>query len=205
MAYYYYKLKTDNGGAPCVTPSLLSLAICKGQIRATAQEGDWLFGFGGRGTIGERLIYIALVTEKMTDGTYYAATKHQRRLDSIYEWHGDELRWKANSKFHEGGSVADIGLPPHKEAAVLLSNEFRYFGEAGTEDYKDRYPILATAIYKLGQGHRVNHSPELENELTELRNETWGNYERTNIGRPTDSDLTQSCNRIDGPLARGSC
>jgi hypothetical protein len=43
---YFYKLTEDNGGAPCVTSDLLSLAICKPMIRKTAKEGDLIFGFG---------------------------------------------------------------------------------------------------------------------------------------------------------------
>ena len=205
MAYYFYKLSTDNGGAPCVHRGLLSLAICKGQIRATAKEGDWIFGFGGRGTIGERLIYIAQVTEKLPKGRYYAKPKYQRRLDCIYEWHDGELRWKKGRKLHEGGSKSDIGEPPHTKAAVLLSGDYRYLGKTGTEDYKANYPILANAVYRLGQRHRVNHSPELENELTSLRREIWNEYQHQRIGAPTDPDLTQMCNRIEGSLARGSC
>ena len=184
---------------------LLSLAICKGQIRASATEGDWIFGFGARGTIGERLIYIAQVTDKLFNGQYYATPRFQKRPDRIYEWGNGELRWKEGSKFHQGGSESDIGQPPYKEAAVLLSTEFRYFGGAGTEDYKDKYPTLAAAIYKLGQGHRVNHSPELEKELTALRIATWKNYQNKKLGQPTDSDLTRSCSQIDGSLVRGSC
>ena len=37
---YFYKLTTDNGGAPCVQDNLLSLAICKPMIRMAAQVGD---------------------------------------------------------------------------------------------------------------------------------------------------------------------
>ena len=29
-AIYFYKLTTDNGGAPCVYGSVLSLAVCNG-------------------------------------------------------------------------------------------------------------------------------------------------------------------------------
>lgn len=205
MAYYFYKLTTDNGGAPCVTSNLLSLAICKGQIRTTAEQGDWIFGFGGRSSIGERLIYVARITEKIPDGQYYDLSKYQRRPDCIYEWSDDQLRWKVNSKFHEGGSKSDIGEPPHAKAAVLLSHDFRYFGKAGTEEYKAKYPVLANAVYNLGQGHRLNHSPELENELTALRLELWSNYRKKRVGAPTDSDLTQMCNAIEGSLACGSC
>ena len=44
---YVYKMVADNGGAPCVWRGLLSLAICKPEIRKGAQNGDLIFGFGG--------------------------------------------------------------------------------------------------------------------------------------------------------------
>lgn len=181
------------------------MAICKGQIRAKAKRGDWIFGFGGRTTIGERLIYIALVTEKLPKGEYYGTPKYQRRLDCIYEWKGNELKWRKGSKLHIGGSLSDIGEPPHTKAAVLLSSDFRYFGRAGTGDYKTRYPILADAIYRLRQGHRVNHLPALENELRALRREIWSKHQRKKIGKPTDADLSKWCNTTEGPLGCGSC
>jgi len=37
---YFYKLTTDDGGAPCVQDGLLSLAICKPMIRGTAEVGQ---------------------------------------------------------------------------------------------------------------------------------------------------------------------
>ena len=205
MAYYYYKLSTDNGGAPCVTTSLLSLAICKGQIRSTAKEDDWIFGFGGRGRLGERLIYIARVTEKIPKGEYYATSKFQRRLDRIYEWLDGELRWKDGSRYHVGGEESDIGAPPHTKAAVLLSKDFRYFGAEGTEDYKDRYPIIGDAVTKLSQGHRVNLPEDLEIALTKLRQATWRRFTRKKNGRPTDSDTTRRCNQTEGSFQLGSC
>jgi hypothetical protein len=38
---YFYKLVVDDGGAPCVQNGLLSLAICKPQIRKTASVAAW--------------------------------------------------------------------------------------------------------------------------------------------------------------------
>lgn len=203
MAYYYYKLVTDNGGAPCVYGGRLSLAICKAQIRATAIKHDWIFGFGGRSTIGERLIYIARVTDKIPDGDYYR--KFKGRSDCIYEWHNNRLRWKNGSRYHVGGEESDIGAAPHTKAAVLLSKDFRYFGAEGTEDYKDRYPIIGDAVTKLSQGHRVNHPEDLEIALTKLRKATWRRFTRKKNGRPTDSDTTRRCNQTEGSFQLGSC
>ncbi|MCB1128636.1 MAG: hypothetical protein KDM81_19225, partial [Verrucomicrobiae bacterium] len=67
---YVYRMTADNGGAPCVYRRLLSLAICKPMIRRTAEVGSLVFGFGGK-RLGERLIYVARITEKPEVGAYY--------------------------------------------------------------------------------------------------------------------------------------
>jgi hypothetical protein len=48
MNIYVYKMVADNGGAPCVSNGLLSLAICKPMIRKMAESGSLIFGFGGK-------------------------------------------------------------------------------------------------------------------------------------------------------------
>jgi hypothetical protein len=58
---YFYKVRHDDGGAPCVADGLLSLAICKPRTRSTANVDDWIFGFGSKSS-GEPLIYVAEVT-----------------------------------------------------------------------------------------------------------------------------------------------
>jgi hypothetical protein len=80
---YVYKMVADNGGAPCVWRGLLSLAICKPMIRKSAQEGDLIFGFGGKSRYKETLIYIAKVTTKPKLGEYYQEPKHSKRPDCI--------------------------------------------------------------------------------------------------------------------------
>lgn len=194
MSYYFYKLMVDSGGAPCVHRNLLSLAICKPSIRASAQVGDWILGFGAKSTIGEKLIYIAEVTDKLSNGTYYEDPRFQTRPDCIYRWRRGRLSWQPGSRFHEGGQEKDIGPPPHHRAMVLLSTNFRYLGKDGTEDYKSAYPVIAKAVAALKQGHRVNHSAELEGALRSLQQDLWRRYPRQKrIGLPNDSDLSRPC------------
>jgi Nucleotide modification associated domain 2 len=71
---YFYKLTTDNGGAPCVQNDLLSLAICKPMMRKTATEegGDLIFGFAANSLHRNNpLIYVARVTKKLCTGEYF--------------------------------------------------------------------------------------------------------------------------------------
>ncbi len=129
-ALYFYKI-TNDGGAPCVMGGLLSLAICKPKIRKAAGRQDWLFGFGAQ-RLGERLIYVAEVTDKQYQGNYYRRPEFADRPDRIYEWRGEMLRWRSGSCFHPAGKWAhkDIGdYPRYERAYVLLSSNFRYFGK----------------------------------------------------------------------------
>src|SRR5881396_3115763 len=91
---YVYKMVADNGGAPCVSGNLLSLAICKPKIRRTAEKESLVFGFGGK-RYTERLIYIARVTVKLEGDAYYRQRAYARRLDCMYRVENDKPVRKA--------------------------------------------------------------------------------------------------------------
>lgn len=169
---YYYKLSTDNGGAPCVTPSLLSLAICKPMIRSTASVGDILIGFAANGLQDDnRLIYIARVSQKLVDGNYYRMGKYQKRGDCIYVWRKGRLVFKNRALYHgtPRDLLRDVGAPPrHPRANTLLSHEFCYFGASGTDAYKKAFPEVGKAFRMLARGHRVNHRPQMHAQLETL-------------------------------------
>jgi hypothetical protein len=75
----------------------------------------------------------------------------------------------------------DVGMHFQK-AKVVLSDNFRYFGKSGKNDYKQKYPKIRRLIEALKQGHRVNHRG-------------------MKIGPPTDSDRSKLCNS-DTPSVR---
>jgi hypothetical protein len=205
---YYYKLTADNGGAPCVDSKLLTLAICKPRIRSTADVGDIIFGFGGRATLGERLIYIAEITGKLRHGDYYRAREYAGRKDRIYEWRDDRLEWRSCSSYHEGGHQADIGtFPQYADANVLLSTNFRYFGAIDDESYRDQYSEINAAIHALGKGHRVNHTRVLYVELMSLKADVWNRYPRKmKLGQPSDADKSTYCGGCEGgDFAEAQC
>jgi hypothetical protein len=92
---YFYKLTTDDGGAPCVEDGLLSLAICKPMIRGTAEVGDLILGFAAKSLHADnRLLYVARVTDKAPNGEYYTTAKFARREDCIYERSGNRFLWR---------------------------------------------------------------------------------------------------------------
>ena len=178
----------DAGTAPCVDRGVLSLAICKPKIRAAARPGDWIFGFGGRSRLGERLIYIAEVTESIPDGEYYRRREFSGRRDRIYRWVGHKLSQIRNLIHGPENCRKDIGRPPaYAGAAVLLSKNFRYFGCEPADQFTDRFPSLMSYVAKVGQGHRIRFPGRVEAELHAMANKIWKAYRRRKVlGRPTD-------------------
>jgi hypothetical protein len=198
---YVYKIVVDSGGAPCVSSNLLSLALCKPKIRKTAGKNSFVFGFGGKG-YKERLIYIARVIAKLEGDTYYRRRKYARRPDCIYREKDDRPVRKTSAKYHVNSDhrKKDVGFH-FENAFVLLSDDFRYLGRKGTDDYKKGYPTITRLIEDLTQGHRRYHSAKLREELMALKAEIWRKYRRMKVGLPTENDRSRPCNQ-DSPSAR---
>jgi hypothetical protein len=195
---YFYKLTADNGGAPCVANDLLSLAICKPRIRKTAEIGDLIFGFAANSLNPDnRLIYVARVTDKRCDGKYFKEGQYAQRGDCIYKLDGDRFVWKSGS-LHHGHEDVDHDLGKHSEylqANVLLSTDFRYFGKAGSAEYKSKFPIVCQAIKCLGQGHRVWLNPAVHDELDLMAKWVWQITPKMKIGEPTSKPSHSVCHR----------
>lgn len=202
--FYFYKLTEDNNGAPCLDESntLLSLAICKPAIRRTANRGDLIFGFAANSLHDDnRLIYIACITKKLVNGDYYTDPQYFTREDCIYRWDKDHYYWNPGSVHHGDGYLNhDIGFQPnYKRANVLLSADFRYFGEYGNDDYKNQFPAVKLAVENLGIGHRVNHDNQLKIQLQELKNITWNETPQVISRSQTSKEYQGVCHR------KGSC
>ncbi len=199
---FFYKVMYDGGGAPCAFGDVLSLAICKPQIRTTARRGDWIFGFGAQ-RLGEKLIYIARVDDIAPRGEYYRDPRYSNRPDAVYEWQGHDLRWKEGALYHEPSATEhDVGLPPNYErAVVLVSNEFRYFGRNSTDHYKQEFPVLAESVGAAGRAYRVNHSQQVQSALIALIERTWIQHPAGMIlGGPHD-EATNACDLPGEALA----
>jgi len=184
--YYVYKLTSDNGGAPCVHGNMLSLAICKPRIRSTAEIGSFIVGIGGK-PLGGRLIYIACINGKVVDGLYYHATCFRRRPDCIYENVAGHAKIRRGAIFHKEGDQTkrDVGVQ-FEDAEVLLSHDFRYFGQNGTTDWKKCYSTLSEMVEELEIGHRRNHNEGVYNDLCKLRADIWNKYPENLNSKPAE-------------------
>ena len=200
---YFYKLTSDNGGAPCVQDNRLSLAICKPMICMKAKRDDFVFGFAANSLYPDnRLIYIARISNVVCSGQYYKEQKFLNRGDCIYRWRGDHFERRRDAKYHdkEGNLVHDLGEYPHyQRASVLLSDDFRYFGGGGSADYKSKYCLIKDAVERLGQGQRVNLPKELHDQLQELKEQVWRTAPHKIMGRQSSDPRPGVC------LRGGSC
>ncbi|MBE0543662.1 MAG: hypothetical protein IH623_20140 [Verrucomicrobia bacterium] len=194
--FFVYKLTVDNGGAPYVTEDLLTLAICKPSVRAAADLGDWIFGFGDNQRIGNRLIYIAKVTGKLVNAAYYGASAFWSRPDCIYRWtKAGALKPKANPRYHGSPEDArkDVGRhPDYRRANVLLSTNFRYFGGADCNLLSDE---VQAYVHSITLGHRSDKSlGQFKRALKELQVKVWRRYsDRSKIGEPTHPESRAKC------------
>lgn len=210
MKIYLYKLTVDDGGAPCVQDGVLSLAICKPMIRGTASIGDLIFGFAANSLHRDnRLLYIAVVTDKVSGDDYYGGESYGGRSDCIYRFRRGQFSFRREALYHGKGHLThDLGAhPDYDRASVLVSTNFRYFGKEGSDYYKTRYPLIKKTVEVLGQGHRVHHNPRLRSQLVALKKRVWSRTRKQDVGRQTSaprrnvSHRSRSCNIV---VAHGS-
>jgi hypothetical protein len=193
MTIRVYKMTHDNGGAPCVSHGLLSLAICKPAIRRCASVGDFVLGFAGQDLPpANRLVYAMRVTDKNSWCDY--AINYPFRMDCIYKCENrifsnrKDAKFKCNMDRHLGPA------PTHRDAFVLLSSDFRYFGRCDEIPIETLYPIVHAAVAPLGQGHLKDHLPPLQNELEKLIDYVWKTFPEMETCRPTNPGSTE-CDR----------
>lgn len=197
---YLYKLTCDNGGAPCVHHALLSLAICKPDIRKAANMGDWIIGFGGKSVpdLKDRLIYIAKVTSVEEDGAYYKDARYRGRPDRIYRFTNPGYEYIPRSRFHDKDDLAhDLGSPPHFERArVLLSDTFAYFGDnpgPALDGVRDIYEGLPRNFAK-------HHPPQARERLEAFIVSAFEQFGPGVHGKPTHGDSSMKCHSSEDEI-----
>ena len=191
---YVYKCVVDDGTAPCIDRSLLSMTVCKPKVRTSAKVGDIVIAFGTNAQPApNRLVYAAKITEIIPGGRYFDEAEYQTRKDCIYRRTPQgALKLVPGTSAHNTGTHAkDIGPPPaYPNTIALISTDFRYFGGAGTDEWKEHAPHLTKMIEQLGQGHRVNHSREVRDDLLKLIDRTWKKFPRKVNGKPRHAKST---------------
>lgn len=209
MKRYLYKLIVDNGGAPCIQNGLLSLAICKPRIREHAKKNDWIFGFAGKALdathSNNRLIYVAQVSQIVRGDEYYRSNgEYGNRPDCIYQYSRGSYRPRKDARYHKKGVALthDLGSVEdgYSRATVLLSERYRYFHKNGPEPAANSE--IRQLLKNLSQGHRVNLSDHLLNELDQMTSLA---FDANSVEFPYEQfdHHSETCLKCDGECDEG--
>lgn len=149
---------------------MFTLSICKPAIRRKARENDWVMGISPKGH-GHTLCYAAHITEKFGGEKYYSKA-FEHRADCIYRFDGDRFWLRPERVVHSMSDMkTDVGRYPTYLNAVILRSargSFWYYGKNAKNLPRSRYPQLRRRLNRLNQGHRVNHSKKVHEELKEI-------------------------------------
>ena len=131
---FTYKMTVDDGTAPNPLGSVCTLAICKPQIRKSAEVGDWVVGFGSKAMKTEGKILCAMkISLKLTFEQYnlYCQKLCRVKLPNINKY-GDCIYYKENGEYKQRVNNAHTKECMERDLGgkyVLLADEFYYFGK----------------------------------------------------------------------------
>lgn len=75
-------------------------------------------------------------------------------MDCVYEPTAEGSRWRAGHCHGPDCLIHDLGQgPDYPRAVVLASEDFRYYGDQGSSDYKAAFPAVRDAVEEIGRGH----------------------------------------------------
>ena len=198
MVIYSYKMKVDTGFAPCPFHGSLTLANCKAGMRLKREVGEWIAGFTSKTLANhrvgkERLIYLALISEKLSFKDYWNDERFLKKRENVQNLKkpGDQI-YKPNDKggfiildnpFHSRGSCCKEDDLSGK--FVLVCKEFYYFGNKAIDIGRRKIHIpKRQARY----GNRTE-GKSADRFIEYIRD----NYRRGIIGRPHQVESGGSC------------
>ena len=167
---FSYKMIFKNHMAPTVQyspegPLILSLALCKPQIRTQAQVGDIIFGFGSKkcNNNGE-LVYVCQVSNIVEAPYYYVLDKYQYRRDCVYRivenkvfhvesFHNNyPILYCVENELNQFPHSVNFGIK-YKKSRVILSDNFKtFFQDGSSKNLMEMFPLVRDYISKRGRG-----------------------------------------------------
>ena len=193
---FCYKMIFKKHGAPTIQPDkhnklILSLTLCKPQIRTQAKVGDIIFGFGSKKSKNNgELVYACKVTEVVEAPYYYVLSQYHYRRDCSYRIIDNKVYWRAGFLGYQPifSSVDDIKetVFPHnvnigkdyKKSKVLLSTNFRSFYKDGSsKELMEIFPLIRDYISKRGRGTSFPMIREPLQQLWSILQDFPPNYE----------------------------
>lgn len=141
-----YILRYDTGMAPCIDHNLVSLALCKPKIRASAKPGEWVVGFRPRPDFG-LVVWAGRIAHSVEVGDY--ERQYRGRSDAVYRAERDGGFERLRPDYHPGEDEfrKDTSAP----VLIFAPDATWYFG-AEPHMLPEKLMHLAAR----GRGHRVN-------------------------------------------------
>lgn len=159
MKLFRYILLHDAGMAPCPDSDLITLAVCKPRIRASAKVGDWIAGFcpvSGNPALDRplgMLAYIGRVSACLSVGEY--EKKYTDRSDAIYRQQQDGSFYRKRPTYHDDADAIRKDLSAG--VLVLDPDASWYFGDQPVRLIDEFLPLAAQGV-----GHKMNGATEAQ-------------------------------------------
>lgn len=184
---FSYVLRYDDGAAPNPFWGTCTLAICKPDIRRTANVGDWIIGTGSKNSrlkdgntydLSDSVVYAMKVTEKLSLEDYDKFCRNSL-VEKIPKWFSKDYRLRVSDCIYDysESSIPKLRKSVHNPdnikrdlggKSVLLSTHFFYFGEEAR-----LLPQELKYIIRRGQKHLVFDDSEViskfENWLSQYK------------------------------------
>lgn len=174
---FSYVVARDFGFAPNPFGGVCTLATCKASIRSAARVGDWVIGTGSKSLgLEGRLVYAMRVTEKLTYNDYWNDKRFRAKRpnlrgslkqafgDNVYHYDGPNGPWMMMNSHHsfvDGTPNTDNITSDTRADAVLISDDFVYWGAYGPTIPEALRNFEGDDIVKSGRGHRSVFEPAL--------------------------------------------
>lgn len=205
---FSYRVKYDEGKAPCVDDGLLTLACCKSDLRriiAKEQKNHpeneyWLLGLCAGNGLRNNILFYAKLLKPMLADEYY--TEYTNRNDSFYQV-GSEGLLERNRRFacihawdDQGAKEEDI----ERQSAqyVLRSDNFWYFGDNPVQ-IKDEVSKQFAGLLATYRCHRPARPYEANDDYESLHE----NIMRLLDGKPKSGEGATA--HLPLPIKSGCC
>jgi hypothetical protein len=176
---FRYILKSDAGMAPCIDRGLVTLAICKPQIRRGARKDDWVIGFRPLPDSRGLVVWAGRVADSKPVGAYQR--RYPNRRDAIYREKENGTFERLLPKYHEGDFHKDIAAP----VLIFDRKATWYFGDKARPFPKALMHLAATGRPTRVHGVRVGDFELLAK---------WLQHSAPGIhGKPLDGDYECLC------------
>lgn len=203
MKLYSYIVPRDFGFAPNPFYGICTLATCKPKIRASAEVGDWVVGTGSKHyDLEGHVVYAMQVSEVLSFDQYWSDSRFERKRpnlhgslkqaygDNIYHRDANTDDWLQEDSHHSeaDGSANPLNVSHDTQTdAVLIGNEFYYWGAFGPEIPRKFRKFDGNDICHSGRGHKCNFPSSLvESFITWIRSRECHGY----VGEPAEFVIT---------------